>query len=123
MNLNEYFDKDTTLLKSKRKLYATEAEGLRGKKVISLTVVKEVRVGPYKFRNVPVYVFNDEFNITQYPVLGGLLGNDLMRRFNIIVNYPDQQIYIKPNKRYTDSFDYSYSGLGMYLVDGSITVT
>ena len=123
MLLNENLVQDSSLLRSKRKLYPTEAEGLGGKKSMSLTVVKEVRVGPYKFRNVPVYVFNDEFNITQYPVLGGLLGNDLMRRFNIIVNYPEQQIYIKPNKRYTDSFDYSYSGLGMYLVDGSITVT
>ena len=123
MLLNENLVQDSSLLRSKRKLYPTEAEGLGGKKSMSLTVVKEVRIGPYKFRNVPVYVFNDEFNITQYPVLGGLLGNDLMRRFNIIVNYPEQQIYIKPNKRYTDSFDYSYSGLGMYLVDGSITVT
>ena len=90
---------------------------------MSLTVVKEVKVGPYKFRNVPVYVFDDEFNITQYPVLGGLLGNDIMRRFNVTLNYPEQQIYIKPNKRYNDSFDYSYSGLGMYLIEGAITVT
>ena len=123
MLLNEDLVKDSALLRSKRKLYPTEAEGLGGKKSMSLTVVKEVRVGPYKFRNVPVYIFDDEFNITQYPVLGGLLGNDIMRRFNIILNYPEQQIYIRPNKRYTDSFDYSYSGLGMYIVDGAITVT
>jgi len=123
MLLNEDLVKDSSLLRSKRKLYPTEAEGLGGKKSMSLTIVKEVRVGPYKFRNVPVYIFDDEFNITQYPVLGGLLGNDIMRRFNIILNYPEQQIYIRPNKRYTDSFDYSYSGLGMYIVDGAITVT
>ena len=123
MLLNEDLVQDSALLKSKRKQYATEAEGLGGKKSMTLTVVKEVRVGPYRFRNVPVYIFDDEFNITSYPVLGGLIGNDIMRRFNIILNYPEQQIYIRPNKRYTDSFDYSYSGLGMYLVDGAITVT
>ncbi|WP_225975330.1 aspartyl protease family protein [Panacibacter ginsenosidivorans] len=123
MLLNEDLVEDSALLRSKRKLYPTEAEGLGGKKSMSLTVVKEVKVGPYKFRNVPVYVFDDEFNITQYPVLGGLLGNDILRRFNVTLNYPEQQIYIKPNKRYSDSFDYSYSGLGMYLIDGAITVT
>ncbi|MBG9375770.1 aspartyl protease family protein [Panacibacter sp. DH6] len=123
MLLNEDLVHDSALLKSKRKLYPTEAEGLGGKKSMSLTVVKEVKVGPYKFRNVPVYVFDDEFNITQYPVLGGLLGNDIMRRFNVVINYPEQQIFIKPNKRFSDSFDYSYSGLGMYLIDGAITVT
>jgi len=123
MLLNEDLVQDSALLRPKRKLYPTEAEGLGGKKSMNLTVVKEVKVGPYKFRNVPVYVFDDEFNITQYPVLGGLLGNDILRRFNVTLNYPDQQIYIKPNKRYNDSFDYSYSGLGMYLIDGAITVT
>jgi len=123
MLLNEDMVQDSSLLRSKRKLFPTEAEGLGGKKAMNLTVVKEVRVGPYKFRNVPVYIFDDEFNITSYPVLGGLLGNDIMRRFNVIINYPEQQIYIRPNKRYSDSFDYSYSGLGMYLIDGAITVT
>ena len=123
MLLNEDLVNDSNLLRSKRKLYPTEAEGLGGKKAMSLTVVREIKVGPYKFRNVPVYIFDDEFNITQYPVLGGLLGNDIMRRFNVIINYPEQQIFIKPNKRFTDSFDYSYSGLGMYLIDGAITVT
>ena len=90
---------------------------------MELTVIKEVRLGPYKFRNVPVYMFDDEYNITSYPVLGGLIGNDVLRRFNVVLNYPEQQIYIRPNKHYLDSFDYSYTGLQMYLIDGVITIT
>ena len=67
--------------------------------------------------------YDDQFNVTSYPVLGGLIGNDILRRFNTVLNYPQQEIYIKPNKHYLDSFDYSYTGLGFYLVDGAITVT
>jgi hypothetical protein len=123
MLLNEDFVQDSSLMRSKRKKYPTEAEGLGGKKSMTLTVIKEVRLGPYRFRNVPIYIFDDEFNITSYPILGGLIGNDILRRFNVILNYPEQQIYIRPNKHYLDSFDYSYTGLGMYIVDGAITVT
>lgn len=123
MLLNEDLVQDSMLLRKRRKLYATEAEGLGGKKSMELTVIREVKIGPYHFRNVPIYIFDDEFNITSYPVLGGLIGNDILRRFNVILNYPEQQIYIKPNKHYTDSFDYSYTGLGVYLVDGVIRVT
>lgn len=122
MLLNDDMVQDSSLLKKKRKLYPTQAEGLGGKKDMYLTVVKEVKLGPYHFRNVPAYIFNDEFNVTSYPVLGGLIGNDLLRRFNITLNYPEQEIYIKPNRHYTDSFDYSYTGLGMYIIDGSVTV-
>jgi C-terminal processing protease CtpA/Prc len=38
------------------------------------------------------------------------------------LNYPEQSIHIKPNEHFADSFDYSYTGLGIYLVDGQIKV-
>jgi S1-C subfamily serine protease len=117
------FSKDSTVFKKKRKMYATIAEGLGGKTDMALSVVKELRVGPYRFHSIPAYVFNDEYNVTNYPALGGLIGNDIFRRFNVVLNYPQQEIFIKPNKHYLDSFDYSYTGLGFYLINGAITVT
>jgi len=117
----EYVD-DSSLFKSKRKFYPTQAEGLGGKKKMEIAIMKSVKIGNYKFKKVPVHVFEDDFNVTNYPTLGGLIGNDLLRRFNITLNYPEQSIHIKPNEHFTDSFDYSYTGLGIYLVDGQIKV-
>lgn len=121
--LNDAFVTDSSILHKKRKIFQTQAEGLGGKKDMLLTVLREVRLGPYRFRSVPAYIFDDEFNVTSYPVLGGLIGNDILRRFNIILNYPEQQIHIKPNSHYIDSFDYSYTGLGFYDMNGAITIT
>ena len=121
--MNDDFAKDSAIFKKKRKWYLTQAEGLGGKTDMQLSVVRDVKLGPYRFRNVPVYVFDDQYNVTSYPVLGGLIGNDILRRFNMVLNYPQQEIYIKPNKHYLDSFDYSYTGLGFYLIDGAIRVT
>ncbi|MBY0481876.1 MAG: aspartyl protease family protein [Chitinophagaceae bacterium] len=120
--LSKDFVEDSSVLKSGRKVYPTQAEGLGGKKTMNLTVVKEVKLGPYKFRKVPVHIFNDEFNVTSYPLLGGIIGNDLLRRFNLIINYPEQKIFIKPNTHIGDAFDYSYTGLGIYQIDGEIKV-
>jgi hypothetical protein len=122
MLFSQDFIDDSAFISKKRKLYPTQAEGLGGKKNMLLTVIKEVKIGPYRFRKVPVYIFDDEYNVTSYPVLGGLLGNDLLRRFNVVLNYPEQLIYIKPNAHFFDVFDYSYTGLGMYVVDGAIKV-
>jgi C-terminal processing protease CtpA/Prc len=60
--------------------------------------------------------------VTSYPLLGGLIGNDILRRFNVILNYPEQSIHLKPNSHFGESFDYSYTGLGIYLLDGEIRV-
>ena len=120
--LSQDFVDDSLVLKKGRKIYPTQAEGLGGKKLMSLTVLKEVKIGPYKFKSVPIHIFDDEFNVTAYPLLGGIIGNDLLRRFNLIINYPEQSIYIKPNSHMNDSFDYSYTGLGIYQLDGEIKV-
>ena len=120
--LSKDFVEDSAIFKSKRKFYPTQAEGLGGKKQMEIAVMKSVKMGNYKFKKVPVHIFEDDFNVTNYPSLGGLIGNDLLRRFNIILNYPEQSIFIKPNNHFNDSFDYSYTGLGIYLIDGQIKV-
>lgn len=122
MMLSTDFVRDSALLDSRRKLYVKEAEGLGGKIDLHMTVVKEVKIGPYRFRNVPVYIFDDVYNITSYPYLGGLIGNDILRRFNVILNYERRDIYLMPNKHYNDQFDYSYSGIELYYIDGEILI-
>ncbi len=114
------FIEDSSLLYKKRKRWVKEGEGLGGKIDMELTVIKEVKIGPYRFRKVPVFIFDDEYNVTSYPYMGGLIGNDIMRRFNVILNYHKGDIYITPNRHYSELFDYSYSGLELYLIDGII---
>lgn len=116
------FVEDSNFLDKKRKRYPKIGEGLGGKIDMELTVIKEVKIGPYKFRHVPSFIFNDEFNVTSYPQMGGLLGNDIMRRFNVILNYAKGDIYITPNTHFSELFDYSYSGLELYLINGKIVV-
>lgn len=121
--LSSDFVQDSTLFSAKRKRVITQVEGLGGKKQMELTTVKNFRLGPYKFRRVPAYIFEDEFNVTSYPYLGGLIGNDLLRRFNVILNYEKRDVYITPNSHYRDLFDYSYTGLNFYLVNNEIVIT
>ena len=87
---------------------------------MSLTIIKEVQIGPYKFRKVPTNILDDEFNATSYPFLGGVIGNDILRRFNVILNYEKREIHLLPNSHYNDDFDYSYTGLNMYYIEGKI---
>ena len=120
--LSSDFVSDSSILDPKRKTYLTQAQGLGGKASMRLTVVKELRIGPYRFRKVPTYIFDDDYNVTSYPNLGGLLGNDILRRFNVILNYDRREIFLLPNSHYRDQFDYSYTGLSIYWVEGEIRV-
>ena len=122
MMLNKDFIEDSNFLDKKRVLYAKEAEGVGGKVDMHLTVIKELRMGPYRFRNIPVFVFDDTYNLTSYPYLSGIIGNDILRRFNLILNYAKREFYFLPNSHYQESFDYAYSGVELYNIDGQIVL-
>jgi hypothetical protein len=120
---SEEFIKDSSLLKKKRKkIIVTQAEGLGGKKEMRVTTIKRFKFGPYQFRKVPTYIFEDEFNVTQYPKVCGLVGNEIFSRFNTVFNFPAKEIHLLPNRKFSEPFDYAYTGLGIFLVDGEVTV-
>ncbi len=120
--LSRDFEQDSALIRKSRKRFPVEAHGVGGKLAMEMTLVKDFRLGPYRFRKVPTMVFEDEFNVTSYPYLGGLIGNQILKRFNVILNYERREIHLKPNNLYREPFEYSYSGMELYYIDGVIMV-
>ncbi len=118
--MSKQFEEDSAVLKKRRRPISVQVQGLGGKKEMQLTIIKQVQIGPYRFRKVPTNILDDEFNATSYPFLGGLIGNDILRRFNMVFNYPKREIHLIPNSHFNDEFDYSYTGMNMYYVDGVI---
>ena len=115
-------NKETPYFKKNKKSYETYVGGLGGKKTMQLTVLDKLKFGPYAFRKVPILEFEDDFKLLNYPSLGGILGNDLLRRFNLVLNYPSQVIHFSPNKYFNDYFDYSYTGMSVYLINHLVTI-
>lgn len=120
--MSDEFANDSSILLNKRKPVLTQAEGMGGKLQMRLTVVKEVKLGPYRFYNVPTYLYKDDYKVTSYPFTGGLVGNEILRRFNMIFNYQKREIHLLPNNRFNETFEYGYTGFSIYYVNGKILV-
>jgi len=118
--ISDQFNEDSSLIRKKRKPVPIEVQGLGGTRQMHLTVIKQLQLGPYKFKKVPTYILEDDNNILAYPSQGGLIGDDILRRFNIILNYPQNEIHLIPNSHFRDLFDYSYTGMTMYFLDGHV---
>jgi hypothetical protein len=118
--ISKQFEEDSSFLKKRRRPVSIQVQGLGGKKQMLLTIIKQVQIGPYTFRRVPTNILDDEYNAISYPFLGGLIGNDILRRFNLIINYSKREIHLLPNSHFRDEFDYSYTGMNMYYIDGKI---
>lgn len=120
--VSKEFADDSSFIMKKRIPVPIQAEGLGGKKRMLITIIKEIKLGPYKFRRVPTHILDDEYNATSYPYIGGLVGNDILRRFNLVINYSKREIHLTPNSHFSEAFDYSYTGMSLYQVDRKIMV-
>ena len=74
-------------------------------------------IGPFHLQNLlvsfpdsPAVVFDETMHGRN-----GSLGSELLRRFNLILDYPAKKIHIMPNKAFNDEFHYDMSGLEIQI--------
>lgn len=70
------------------------------------------------------YVFNDivtsfqkidtTLNPATYRYRNGLVGNPLLERFNVIIDFVNAKMYLKPHKKFNKPFEYDKSGMVIY---------
>jgi hypothetical protein len=67
--------------------------------------------GPYRLVR-PTIAFTEDYDEAHTPPgVAGLVGVELLRRFRVILDYPDQHIYLEPNTRLDEPFVYDATGL------------
>jgi hypothetical protein len=90
--------------------------GLGGSIVGYIGRVEELDIGPYHFQNLisafqeldTIYLHNAD--ITR----NGIIGNQILSRFDITIDYAHQSLYLHPNSTYDKEFQVDRSGI--YLV-------
>ncbi|MFN5418875.1 MAG: pepsin/retropepsin-like aspartic protease family protein, partial [Sphingomonadales bacterium] len=64
---SERFAKEAGVLDPQRKSWITSGEGIGGQIELRLTLLRSLRIGPYRFKKVPITIFDDSNNVTNYP--------------------------------------------------------
>lgn len=70
-------------------------------------------IGDFKFEK-PLTAMPDEYSIQHVNLVEdrkGSVGADIMRRFTVALDYPNQKLYLRKNKNYDDPFHFNMSGL------------
>lgn len=69
----------------------------------------------YPFRHL-ITNFQDVSDIqdsTAYSNKQGIIGNDLLSRFNLILDFPGEVLYVQPNRHFKTNYNYDRSGLSL----------
>jgi hypothetical protein len=88
--------------------YPSRTQGLNGYSTMHVSNSKSLSLGGYSKKNVPVLTnmsTNTEIEHRE------LLGNQFLKHFNLIFDYRNEQLFIKPNQNFNKPINLDKSGL------------
>ncbi len=124
--------KDDDITSEKSKNYFTDflGLGLSGSIYGKRSRVNEVKLGSFSFEDVNVAIPNNDaiVNTRMLEERKGSIGSQIMKRFTVVFDYPNDKVSFKKNSYYDDAFYYNMSGLtlehiGVSLIKNEITNT
>jgi hypothetical protein len=93
-------------------------EGLSGSIDGKRSKIKSFNIGPYTFNN-PTTAFLDSTATSYaraYDQRNGSIGSRVLNRFTIILDYPNQKIYLKKTKSFDKEFKYNRAGIELSYI-------
>lgn len=88
-------------------------KGLSGNIFGKRTMVNMVKIGSFTFKDAKA-AFPDMESFSALKAIGnrnGSIGGEILRRFNIVFDYPGNRITLKKNGNFRDPFHYNMSGI------------
>jgi len=79
-----------------------------------LSRVNEVDIGKYKLKNVITSFPDENKKLPPFIPRDGSLGLGILKRFNLIIDYPDSALYLRPGPEFDLPFEHDMSGLEYY---------
>jgi hypothetical protein len=121
--VNTPFKKKNNLLESIGKTIISESDNLSSKSIQQEAVIKSLQISQFTFGEMPISLSSDTAGVSSYDKYLGILGAEIIKRFNVISDYSRKKIYLKPNSLYNTPIEYDLSGIRLKLENGKVKVS
>ena len=80
--------------------------------------INSLAFGPFIFNNLLVSYQDLDSDIAKnnQNTRNGIIGNQLLFRFRIIIDYPGEKIWLKPKKKFDKPFKFDRSGMSVFAI-------
>ena len=111
-----HFSKKNDLKHRIEKTYSFSSKGLSGNhSIIDIGRIKEFKISEFGFKNIPVRIYNTNKGALAKKKTAGIIGNELLKKFNITFDYKSKKSYWTLNHKFNEPFVVSHSGLKLEL--------
>ena len=122
LSVNTPFSKENRLLAKANKSLQSKSQGLGTTTFSEEIAIKSIEVGGFTFDDLPITLTDDKAGVNSYKGYLGILGTDVIKRFDVVLDYQSKKLYLKPNKFYNDSFEFPLSSIRLKKKNNQIIV-
>ncbi|MDY2587145.1 aspartyl protease family protein [Winogradskyella aquimaris] len=122
LSINTPYNKRYKLNEKVERSIISETENLSSKSISEDIAIKSLDIGAFTLEDMVISLANDKEGVSSYKDYLGILGAKVISRFNIILDYTDYNIYLKPNDNFSKKFEFPLSGIKLKKEDGVIVI-
>jgi hypothetical protein len=112
VSLNDAFQAaHAKLLSSYPAITPPPASAVGGRFDYKITRIPVLRIGSFRFKDPITMLPARAAGIQADPSVAGLIRADVLSRFTVVFDYLHHRIFLKPNERFTQTFETDMSGL------------
>ncbi|WP_299702966.1 aspartyl protease family protein [uncultured Pontibacter sp.] len=109
--VNTPFRKEHRILEQSPKSMTSRSNNLSSSTVNHIVAIEQLEFESHTFPQMPVFLASDEQGVSGFKGYLGILGAEIINRFDYVLNYETHTLYLKPNAFYTASFIFPVSGI------------
>ncbi|MDH7445239.1 aspartyl protease family protein [Aquimarina sp. 2201CG14-23] len=100
-----------------------KARGLNKSTTYTKGTIEKLRFNGFEFDDLPVDISEGKEGVSGSNKYAGILGAQIINRFDMVLDYKNKLLFVKPNSKFDTAFDFPMSGLGIEKVDDKILVS
>jgi len=115
---NTPFIEENDLLVEMDTYYERETQSISNETAhVYTTMLANLSIGDYEISTLPVTMAIAEAGASSWSGPMGILGNSVLKRFNVFIDLQQEMMSLEPNRLYHDQFEVNCSGLELVMDD------
>lgn len=121
--INTPFKEEHKLLEKIGKKIHSTADNLTDKTQLTTALIQKMEIAGFAFENIPIDLASDTDGMSAYKGYLGILGAEIINRFDIILDYSKLKLYLKTNDLHSKPFKIPVSEIRLSRSEEGIIIS
>ena len=122
ISTNTPFSKKNNLLTKSGPSYQSSGKGLTTTTKYNVVKLKSASIGEHQLGEMELELSNATAGASARSTVMGILGNQILKRFDMIINFKKRTLHLRPNHLFDSKFKFRLSGIGLILKGNEVWI-